>query len=171
MSQSIKPIGKIAKAQGIKGEVFVYLLAKEAAWLDGLETMFLCLKDWAAYKVERARFHKQGLIVKLEGIDTRNQAEELKNVEVGIDPELLVSAEGESIYLEEVLGFKVIDKSLGDIGVIEEFSSNGAQDLLVISKDKKRWEVPFVDEFIVDIDWDKKSINLDLPEGLLSDED
>ena len=54
-----------------------------------------------------------------------------------------------------------------------DFSSNGVQDLLVIEKREekekayKRYEVPFVEDFIEKIDFKEKKIFMNLPEGLI----
>jgi 16S rRNA processing protein RimM len=53
------------------------------------------------------------------------------------------------------------------IGAIVGFSSNGPQDLIVVNYNGKDIEIPFVEAFICDLDFDHKKLMMELPEGLL----
>ncbi len=54
---------------------------------------------------------------------------------------------------------------IGKIDDIDVSTDNAL--FIVISPEDKKILVPIVDEFITDIDMDKLSISVDLPEGLL----
>ena len=100
----------------------------------------------------------------------------LIGTDIYIDISIFKSNSGESLYLIEIEGFTVFDQQLKNIGYIAGFSTNGLQDLLII-KDKKtdglsssvqaEYEIPFVKEFIVNIDYLNKILTTNLPEGLL----
>ena len=53
------------------------------------------------------------------------------------------------------------------LGKITSFTSNGSQDLLVIAKDGFSYEVPFVDEFLVEIIFEKSVVIMDFPTDLM----
>ncbi|MCB0412562.1 MAG: ribosome maturation factor RimM, partial [Bdellovibrionales bacterium] len=53
------------------------------------------------------------------------------------------------------------------LGTVVDFSSNGAQDLLVIENSDLRFEAPLVEAYICDMNFEKKALVLDLPEGLI----
>ncbi|MEQ1723852.1 MAG: hypothetical protein ABL930_11800, partial [Pseudobdellovibrio sp.] len=55
----------------------------------------------------------------------------------------------------------------GEIGTIRGFSSNGPQDLLLVSSGSKEFEIPFVKQFVLHVDFKNKVIKTHLPEGLL----
>jgi 16S rRNA processing protein RimM len=167
-------VGKMKDAHGIRGELFVVLFASEAYWLKSLKDLRLVKEDGSAepkiFEVKSARAHKNGLIVKTEGIKDRNEAEALKGLLVEIPEEFLVSKPGEAIFLREILGFNVSTVAQGEIGPIIGFSSNVAQDLLVVKTVKGEFEIPYVKPFVKKVDYKSKTILLDLPLGLLGEE-
>jgi len=166
--KSWKLVGKIKDAQGLKGEVYALIFSGERGWQSNLQTVFLGGDESSGreFEVSKVQSHKDGLILKLKGIENRNQSEALKGQLLFIPSELLISKKGERIYLNEIQGFEVFDEQ-GIIGQIVGFSSNGPQDLLIVEKEKKKYEIPFVEAFIVDLNFDQKQLKMRLPPGLI----
>ena len=173
-------VGKVKDAHGIKGELFILLFAGEAAWLPRLKEIRLVKEEVAGapslepakvFQIKSVRLHKNGLIAKCGEIGDRNLAESFKGWLLEIPSEYMVSKPGEGIYLREIKGFRVITKHKGEVGTIEAFATNSVQDLLVIRTSWGDFEVPFVEAFVENIDFDAKVIHLDLPEGLLGEFD
>ncbi|MCM2282032.1 MAG: ribosome maturation factor RimM [Bdellovibrionaceae bacterium] len=168
-------VGRVKDGHGLKGELFITLFAGEAAWLPKLKELRLIppgdLEGPAkTFPVRHARLHKNGLIVLSPDIRGRNEAESLKGWMLEIPGEFLVSEAGEQIYLAEIENFKVDVEGRGEIGRITGFSSNGIQDLLVVATDKGEFEIPFVDAFVQEIDYENETIRMSLPIGLLGEE-
>lgn len=174
----MKLVGKIKDAHGLKGEMYVLVFSGDVSWLEDLDVFGLgdlpprgseptpeMIKR--TLKIQRAKPYKDGCIIKAEGIEDRTAAEGVKGQGFFIDDENLVADEGETIYLSEILGFEIVDPNGMAVGKIVAFSSNGAQDLLVVNTGRGQAEIPFVDAFTVEIDHDAKKIVMDLPEGLL----
>jgi 16S rRNA processing protein RimM len=159
-----KVIGKVKDAQGIKGDLFIFLFVPVEDWIEDVESIRL---GDHVYALKNFREHKQGLVVTLETVKDRNAAEALKGKEFAVDSSLFVSEEGESIYLSEILDFEVVDLHLGSLGRIHSFNDNGVYDLLVLTYKGVDVQIPFVDDFIVDIDHEQRQVRMDLPEGLL----
>lgn len=169
-------VGKIRDAHGLKGEVFVVLFAKQADWIAKTKELWLAkneLQDDQTYKeklypfqIKKHKPHKVGMIVKLVGIDDRTQAEGLRGAQVRISEKSLISKKGETIFLREILNFEV-KSTTGSLGRVTGFSSNNAQDLLIVSNESQTLEVPLIPEFLKQIDWDHKEILMELPEGLI----
>ncbi len=161
-------IGKIMDAHGIRGEIGVVVDSGDVSWIDDAEVLYILRKNiFEEHKIKKIRAHKKGFICLLEDFLDRNKAEEYKGREVWVDEDIFVSEDGDSLYLSEILHFEVIDSQLGPLGKIDAFSSNGIQDLLVITQADKEIEIPFVKEFVIDIDFENKKIEMELPEGLL----
>lgn len=170
--QQFVRVGKVKDAHGIKGELFIVLFAGEAAWLGDLKEIRLVNEtgeDVKSFPVKSVRLHKNGLIAKSGDIRTRNEAEALIGRLFEIPGEMLVSKPGETVFLREVHGFKVFTRQKGEVGTVTGFSSNGAQDLLVITTNWGEFEVPFVEAYVEEIDYDAHIMRLDLPEGLLGE--
>lgn len=169
-------VGKIHSTQGLKGDVFVSLFSGEAEWQEQMDTLYLSSQDNAQPELEFAidkirshqKAHRKGLVLKLENVDDCNAAEELVGHFVMVPENFLVSDEGESIYLREILGFKVVDGERGEVGTVSDFADNGAQDILVISKNNRVvGEVPLVEPILQKIDFAAKTIFMVIPPGLL----
>lgn len=166
-------MGWIKSAHGIRGEVYVQLYAEHADWNPHeLKTLHLLEPKQSTLKsrmVKVCRPHKQGLIVALDGIDDRNQSEVMRSSGVYIPETALEAEPGERIFLKQILGFKLCDPDGKNLGEIIGFSSNGVQDLLHIKRENGAEAlVPLVDKFIVNIDFDKQQVKMDLPQGLLT---
>ena len=163
-------IGKIVRVYGLKGEVFVSLAAptedvpliviNQAVQIrkNGEE----CLKAL----VQEARSYKKGMIVRLDKVTERQQAESLRGAFLYVSRRLFSSLKGEGMYLCEVLNFEVCDKSHGVVGKVFAFSDNGAQDLLLVQgTGNTPVEIPFIEAFVIDVDFDLEKIQVDLPSG------
>ncbi len=175
--QNKTTVGKVRDAHGLKGELFIVLFAKVADWLSKLETFDLIRKELVDGKIEEVRHsftvkrvkpHKNGLILNPNEMEDRTQAEGFAGATFEIPSELLVSEEGETIYLKEIEGFTVFDGKT-EVGPITGFSSNGAQDLLKVKSSGGEAEIPFVPEMINKLDFKNKRVMMDLPQGLLPD--
>ena len=165
----MKSIGKVREAHGLKGDLYVLIFSGDVSWVKKVKTFALKNKggEVDTYEIERIKPFKKGVIVKGLGITDRTLAEGLEHSEFMIDGELLVSKPGETIFLNEILNFKLKDVEQVVLGDIVGFSSNGVQDLLVVqTKADKKVEVPFVDAFIKKIDFKHQAVVMDLPEGL-----
>ncbi len=171
--RDLKLVGKIIEAYGLKGELFVHVLSKEFLWINKIKAVSLGLTTEAPereYQVTRAAPHRHGVALRLAGVDDRNKAEAIEKQFVFIAADLLVSRKGEAIYLNEILGFTVVDDEKA-LGPIEGFSSNGPQDLLVVRLNAARLvEIPFVEAFLVDIDFQNKKVLMNLPPGLVEED-
>jgi 16S rRNA processing protein RimM len=163
-------VGKILDAHALKGEVYLFSFSKDISWLDTEIELVLESDKIGGQKnftVKQFRPFKDGALIKFEGIDNRNQSEELKGSIVFVADEELVSESGETIYLREVLNFEVVDEQGKSLGKVTSFSSNGNQDLLVINTGSFSYEVPFVDDFIIEIQFEKSTIVMDFPLDLM----
>ncbi len=165
----LRKVGKIKASHGIKGEVFILIFSKDTSWVTTKIQIHLTKndKDFKTFNLSRVKPHKEGVIAVLEGITTRNDSDLLIGQEIWVEQSVFVSKNQQSLYLVEIEGFEIIDEEAGSIGFIKGFSSNGAQDLLLVEDDDAEYEIPFVKEFIVKIDHDEKTVETRLPEGLL----
>ena len=166
-------VGFIKKPHGVKGECLVVLYTGQAPWCQKpLKVLRIKTKSKETHdlKVFSLRHHHKGLIVLFENFKSPQEIEhKLKGATVYIPKDLLKSKPGETIYLLEVLHFQVLNDKK-PLGQIVDFSSNGAQDLLVIEHCKKKYEIPFVEDFLDRIDFDSKKVFMKLPEGLVNNE-
>lgn len=176
-NNQFRKIGKVKSSHGIKGELFLIVFSKDTSWIKPHLKIYLSQdeKQFSPQILKKVKPHKDGVIVSIDAINTRNESDLLIGQLVWVEPDVFTSKDQESLYLVEIEGFEIIDEKLKSIGRIQGFSSNGIQDLLLVQDGQNEYEIPFVKEFIVDIDYKTKKIRTQLPEGLLdinsSDED
>ena len=80
---------------------------------------------------------------------------------------MLPELDGNKFYYHEVEGFTAIDQRLGPFGTIKNISDNGLQALFEIEKDGATILVPIIDEFIIEVNRENKSILFNTPSGLI----
>ena len=180
-------LAKVKKAYGIKGELFILPFTPKAKWIYNL-SRFTLIKDEkmntmmhynpsqpvldiktgsSTFNIEYFKTHKEGYIVKFQGCNDRSEAENWCGAFVSAPLSSFTSQPGEEIYLIELKDFIVVNSDQ-QIGPIVSFSSNGYQDLIQVKKDGYLYDIPFVKELLVKIDWQSKYVHMDLPEGLFS---
>lgn len=75
-------------------------------------------------------------------------------------------------YYHEIIGLTVIDEQARELGKIKEILSPGANDVWVVQrKGKKDALIPYIESVVKQIDLDKGEVHIEIPEGLLDDED
>lgn len=80
---------------------------------------------------------------------------------------LLPKLDGKKFYFHEIIGYSVHDTTKGPIGVISEVLDYPHQQLFSIKHNFKEILIPIVDEFIIDVNRNKKTIVISAPEGLI----
>lgn len=170
MSVEMRKVGKVKDAHGIKGEIYLIVFSGDTSWVGDLKTVHLETKKGPIVLTPiKTRIHKEGFILTSKEVTDRNQSEALKGAELLVPADIFSTDEDEEgFYLLEIENFAVSDSHYGDLGIIVGFSSNGAQDLILVkSKGGFTYEIPLVDEFIVKMDYDAHQLLMKLPEGLL----
>lgn len=162
-------LGKIAKKFSFKGEVLIYLDTDEPEMYEDLESVFVEFnKNLVPFFIENSQLHKGDFLkVRFEDVDSEEEADKLLNCEVYLPLTMLPPLEGNKFYFHEVIGFDVVDARLGNIGKIVAINDSAAQPLFEIDKEGTEILVPMIDNFIVEVSREKKTIFLDTPEGLV----
>jgi 16S rRNA processing protein RimM len=168
-SESLRKVGKVTGVHGLKGELYVYIFSKDISWVDGLDEIVFESPQGVrkVCVVESLRPFKDGFLVFIEGVSDRSQAENFRSHLVYVSgAHFETDEDDESFYLAEIEGFKVFDKGTL-LGVIEGFSSNTIQDLLLVRMDVGVIQVPLVEDFLVEIKFEEGELYMTLPEGLV----
>ncbi|MFW2513627.1 ribosome maturation factor RimM [Demequina sp. SO4-13] len=163
-------VARIGRAHGLKGELSVELHTDipEERLVPGeaLET-----EPAAAgpLTVESVRTQGGRWYVRFDQVATREDADALRGVELVIDGE--ESDEDDAWFVHELVGLTAMRPDGERLGEVVDLLSMPAQDLLVIKQpDGHRAMVPFVEEFVPEVDIDAGTVTLTPPYGLLSGE-
>ncbi len=160
-------IGKIVNAQGIKGEVRAIPTTDDINRFKNLKEVYISRKnDMSLHKIETVRFHKQFVLLKFEDINTRNDAELLKNTEIKIDKENAIPCDENEYYISDLYNMKVVTDEGEDIGIIEDIIFTGANDVYIVKKDDSQILIPAIKQCILNVDINEKIMTVHLLEGL-----
>jgi len=162
-------LGKIAKKYSFKGEVLVYLDTDEPELYTELESMFVEINGHLVpFFIEKSSIHREKFLrTQFEDMDSEEDADTIVGKDVYLPLTMLPKLEGNKFYYHEVVGFDAIDLRLGNFGTILRISDNGVQALFEVQKDDAVILIPLIDEFIIEVNRENKSILFNTPEGLI----
>ncbi|NCA92309.1 16S rRNA processing protein RimM [bacterium] len=149
-------IGKALKAHGVRGDIKVDCYLDTPQKMLKLKQVFI---DGKNYKIERTAQSGSFVLFKLDGIDTMEQAETLRNTLIMAKKEDLPPNEEGRYYIDDIIG--CIVKSKAEIlGKVVDIYQYGSADIYVVSSDKGQIMFPFVDGVIDNIDINNKEITV-----------
>lgn len=165
MKQEFLEVGKIINTHGIMGEVRVEPWADSPDFLCGFSTLYVGPTHWPI-EVERARVHKNMVILKLQGITDMNGALAMKNSILYIARKDVNLPEGH-FFLADLTGLEVRDADSGAVlGKIAEVLTPPANNVYVVKGGPRELMIPAVDQFVLETNVDGGYITVRLIEGL-----
>lgn len=157
-------LGKITAPVGIKGEVRVYPYTDEPTRFASIEKLYA---GEITFAVEKVRYVKNMVVLKLSGIDSRNDAERMRGKELSIEKGMLWDIPEDTYFVKDLLESTVILEDGTFIGKLSDVIKNKAQDLYEVTKeDGHTFLIPAVKEFVLSVDTKNKEIVVRLVDGL-----
>ncbi|MEG1021668.1 MAG: ribosome maturation factor RimM [Myroides sp.] len=162
-------LGKVAKKYSFKGEVLVYLDTDEPELYTELESMFVEINGHLVpFFIEKSSIHREKFLrTQFEDMDSEEIADTIVGKDVYLPLTMLPKLEGNKFYYHEIVGFDAIDQRLGNFGTILRISDNGVQALFEVQKNDAVILIPLIDEFIIEVNRENRSILFNTPEGLI----
>ena len=154
--------GEIVNVHGLRGEV------KVLCWLDDPEMLCefdRCRIGGKAFEMEQVRVQKTCNLVKLQGIDTVEEAQKLRGKTVELYRE---DIDEEVIFAAELVGMEVFagEEKIGKIVEVLTYPGNSVYEV----KGQYEYMIPAVSQFILDTDMEANTMQVKLIEGMRSDE-
>lgn len=161
--------GKIVTTHGLKGEVKVYPWSDSPEELAEYRTVYL-EHGRRKFTVERARIQQNMVLLKLEGIDTIEQAVQLRGKIVYLDREDIPLEPGQFL-IQDLIGLEVLDIDDGRrYGTLSDVRSTGANDVYHIRfEDGKERLIPAIPEVVCEIDVENGVMRIRPLRGLFDD--
>ena len=168
-------VGLITSCHGIKGQLKVKsltdfeerFLKPGIRWLQKEQETPAKIELTSGYR----QLGKETFIIKLQGISTRNQAEELKNYKILVKSDELPKLSKEEFHLLELINLEVKTLENDEFKLIGKVINleNEKNNLLVIEliENQKKVLIPFVKEIVPLIDIEKNFLIINPPKGLL----
>ena len=161
-------VGQIINTHGVKGEVKVLPLTDDMYRFNDLEYIYLYGEK---VNVEKVKYLKDKVVLKLEGIDSMNEAEKLKYKQtyLEITRDQAVELTDDTYFITDLIGCKVVDTNNFEYGKISDVIQTPSNDVYWV-KGNKEILIPVLKEIVLTIDIENSLITIK-PSGEWQDED
>ena len=169
MNSDLVAIARIAKPRGLRGELVAEILTSFPERFDNLDRVFGVSESGAASKlnVESHWFQKDRVVLKFRGINSRDEAETLRNLTISIPRDEVVELEDDSYFDWDLVDCEVVTVSGERLGRVKDVYRAGENENLVVQGSEKEFWIPFVKSICLTVDIENKLLTVDPPEGLL----
>jgi len=142
-------VGRVLRPHALKGELRVSAFSPEARNLQRGRPVYL-----AAVRrvIMRARLDRDAWILKLEGIDGRDQVEALRGELLEMPDAEVLREDDQSYFVHEIIGLTVRTAEGRDLGKIVEVLTTGANDVYVTRGPAGEVMIPVIADVIERID-------------------
>lgn len=162
------------RPQGRNGEILADILTDFPERFATTRHAFMQLakQEPMPVEIERTWLHKGRVVLKFARVDSISAAEELRGAALVIPAGERVVLNGGEAYIEDLIGCSVVDlanRPPSRIGRIRDvIQQEKTADLLVIDGDDgAEYSIPFAKAYLVRIDWERRSVEMNLPSGMM----
>lgn len=169
MAGDLVVIGQVARPHGVRGEVRIRPFTESAASFNLFDRVYLRRpgRTEELTRIESVRVHKNVVLLKLKGIRSRDEAEEIAGAEVLIRRDWLPAVEEDEYYWADLIGLSAFDEDGCCLGRVEKILSTAADDILVVCGQGREVLLPFRTEVILEVDQAEGRLLVRPPGGLL----
>ena len=154
--------GEIVTTHGVRGEM------KVLPWADGPDFLVdfkrVCIAG-TEYKVESCRIQKTCNLLKLQGIDTMEAAQAMRGKTVEVYRN---DAPADLIFVAELIGMTVLadGAEIGKIADVLDYPGNK----VYVVKGEHEYMIPAVKQFVLSTDMENEIMQVQLIEGMRTNE-
>ena len=165
-------VGYILRPHGVRGELHVVLHAPEEGFPKSIASVLLIHPKHGERptKVDTARTKRDAVLMRLDTIKDREEAQRWKGAAVHVEASHLPPPE-QGYHVYELIGSSVIDESGQHLGDVTGFLDNSAHFLLKLSKDGQELLFPYVEDFVQGYDRESNALIVRVPPGLWDADD
>ncbi len=161
-------VGTVFKLHGYKGDVNIY---NENGIVFKLNTIqyFLIEKNntLVPFFIQKIRYKKANIILtKFDNINSEEEALEILQHKIYLPNKFLPKINKKTTE-NEVLGFKVIDELLGELGEISYINTQTTQKLIYVRTNENEFCFPMHKNFIINVNTKKKIMEVNIPKDLI----
>ena len=162
-------VGHISGAFGIQGWVKIRPYSADADAMFNARQWWLNKPELHEIACLEVKPHGEDVLARLRGVADRNAAEALKGSTVSISRQSFPPLEDGEFYWVDLMGLSVQNLQGEVLGVIRDLMDNGAHPILRVAAaevpeaelHKHERLIPFVDQFVKQVDLQGKSIQVD----------
>ena len=169
-------IGEIVGTQGNRGEIKVVPHTEFPDRFFKMESVRLFQENkdtpYGVFPLEGGRYHKETLILKLEGVDSISEAEELRGMLLKVNEDELMPLPPGRHYIFQLIGLEWITTTGQKLGTITDVLQTGANDVYVVRPNPGVTElrevlIPVIPHVALDINPAEGVVLVELLDGLL----
>ena len=162
-------IGQIVNTFGIKGMVKIKPFTDDINRFDRLKKVYISNKNGKKeYQIQEVKYHKNMVLMKLEGIDTPERADLLRQSYLLVGRADEEPLEEGVYYIVDLLGLEVYTDENKLLGKVEDIFNTGSNDIYVIKDEMgKQILLPGIPEVLKNVDLEKGRITVHLIPGLI----
>jgi 16S rRNA processing protein RimM len=154
-------MARVAAPFGIKGWLKLQTFTEYADSLEEFETWFLSTPNgWEEIEVEDFAVNAKAVVAKLKGIDDRTAAELWAKREIAVPREWLDDEDDGTYYWIDLIGADVVNQLGERLGKIETLMETGANDVLVVKSGSTETLIPFIEQYLINVDREKKLVTV-----------
>ena len=158
-------IGKIVNTYGIKGQLKIVPYTDNIKRFEKLKKIYINEKE---YLIENVKYIKNIVILKLQGINTIEQAEEYRNLYMYIDRKDAIKLPKDTYFIRDLIGIEVYTNDGEKLGRIDDIFKTGSNDVYVVRNSLgKQILLPAISSVIEKIDLENKKVIVNLIKGLI----
>ena len=170
LKSNLIKIGSIAKPHGVAGGVIVRLLPGIRYRFPSNGFIFVEIGGGLVpYEIRDMRVKSNtDILLVLDKINSEPLARGIKDRDVFLDPaKLEVNTPEDEMGLHSLIGFEVVDKKHGFLGLVKEVLEYHKNPLLQLDLEGKEILIPFNEDFIQGFDAERRILEIAAPEGLI----
>lgn len=155
-------MGEIVGLFGVRGWVKVFSYTRPMEGLLAYRPWQVRVQDaWRTLEVAEGHVQGKGLVARLRGYESREQAAELIGSQVGVwAADLPPTAPGE-YYWAQLEGLRVVNLAGEDLGLVSHLFDTGGNDVLVVKQGRRERLIPYTRNAIRGVDLEKREIQVD----------
>jgi 16S rRNA processing protein RimM len=162
-------VGFLRRPHGLQGEIIMDLHTDFPERMKPGRKIFIG-DVYKPMTFETVRPHAKGLLVKLKGIDTPEDAGLYRNQWVFIKAKDAPPLPEGQIYQHELIGFRILEENDNPLGELVDIIETGANDVYVVRDDSgKEILLPNIPSVILDVEVDSRTMRVHLLEGLVGE--
>jgi 16S rRNA processing protein RimM len=163
------PLGRISKPHGLNGEVRVFLYSGNLDSITELNRLFIYKKEHekpVEFNIANLRIQNNTTIIGLEGINTIEEAAELRGSIVMVDKCDLPEPKEDEYYWFQLIGLDVVTIDGKFVGTVKNLIDREPQALLVVENNNKEFLIPMVDTIVQGVELEESEVIITPIEGL-----
>ena len=146
-------IGEITKPQGVQGELKLRPITCDPTRFEGMDYAYV--EENGMYRrvnISVRRVGADAIFFRMEGVNSRNDAEEMRGTLLYIDRAHAVELDADSAFICDLIGLRGVTDGGEEIGTLKDVLQPGGNDVYVFSGERGEVLVPALKSVVLRVD-------------------